>query len=99
MAQGEGQQALEIQGQAVRQQARLSPHPGRIADDLGTLNRIAQRVREIVVAVAEEALRVDGEPAAVAVMQDVVVVDVAVERPLLRRGFEQPGGKGRGGRR
>lgn len=62
--------------------------PLRIEAECVTIERIVEHVGGVEAGVAEHALRIDRQPAARA-MQDVLVVQVAVERPDIARVGQQ----------
>ena len=60
---GERQHAPRVEGEHVRQDRRVGQQAGFVVDQFGH-HRVAERVGAVIGALAHQAFRVEGEPAA-----------------------------------
>ena len=81
------QDPLALESQTLRQDAQAPLDDSRIREDLRRGDRVAKGRADLVGALAQDALRIDRQPAALLVVEDIVVVQVAVQQqPRALRG-------------
>ena len=72
-----------------------SPHASCIVHNLPLIPGIAQQVGNVIRALADDTLRIDRQPTACFTVQDIVVMEITVQRNDVALGVEQPAGNGR----
>ena len=80
MGERESKHTLHVQSKPVGIEAGQLPHPLRPVHDIAVRPRISEQVCRLIRALANQRLRIDSEPAALAAIEYIAMVQIAMQR-------------------